>query len=63
MKPWRAPVGGPFNAPYREVLERVRPRFPANPPTLREELQSMYDLSLRAIFYPLERYLWKRRLI
>ena len=63
MKPWRAPVGGPFNAPYREVLERVRPRFSVNPPTLREELQGVYDRHLRGLFYPLERYLWRRRFI
>ena len=63
MKPWRTPVGGPFYAPYREVLERVRPQFSTEPPTVRERLQSVYDRHLRAACYPLERYLWRQRLI
>jgi lipopolysaccharide biosynthesis glycosyltransferase len=62
-KPWRAPVGGPFNAPYRKVLERMLPRFAAEPTTLRENVQSLYDRYLRAAFYPLEQYLWRQRLI
>ena len=63
MKPWRTPVGGPFYAPYREVLDRVRPQFASQPPTLLERLQSVYDRRLRAACYPLERYLWRQRLI
>ena len=63
MKPWRAPVGGPFNAPYQNVLDRVRPQFCPEPPTVAEQLRSVYDRYLRAVCYPLERYLWRQRLI
>ena len=61
MKPWRAPVGGPFNEPYRQVLERVNPK--PEPRTLRDTLQSCYDRYGRAFCYPLERLLWRGRLI
>ena len=63
MKPWRAPIGGPFNAPYQEELERILPYIPPEPPALRDRLYSVYDRYLRAGLYPLERYLWKQRLI
>jgi lipopolysaccharide biosynthesis glycosyltransferase len=63
MKPWRAAIGGPFNRPYREVLDRVRPRFPARPPGLRDYLCSWYDRYLRTFFYLAEQYLWRRRVI
>jgi lipopolysaccharide biosynthesis glycosyltransferase len=60
MKPWRAPVGGPFNAPYRELLERVLPIVKPEPPQLRDGVQSFYDRYCRAIAYPLEQLLWRR---
>jgi lipopolysaccharide biosynthesis glycosyltransferase len=63
MKPWRAPIGGPFNAPYRKVLEQVLPLIPPEPPGLRERLYSVYDRHFRATFYPVEQYLWRRRLL
>ena len=63
MKPWRAPIGGPFNVPYREVLERVIPLIPPQPTTLRDRLHSVYDRYFRAVFYPLEQYLWRQRLL
>jgi len=63
MKPWRAPIGGPFNEPYRKVLERVLPLFPREPPGLREQLYSVYDWYFRAAFYSVEQYLWRQRLI
>jgi lipopolysaccharide biosynthesis glycosyltransferase len=63
MKPWRAPIGGPFNAPYQQVLERVLPLIPAGPPTVRDRWYSLYDRYFRAALYPLEQYLWRRRLL
>ena len=63
MKPWRAPIGGPFNAPYQEELERILPYILHEPPALRDRWYSIYDRYLRASLYPLERYLWKQRLI
>jgi lipopolysaccharide biosynthesis glycosyltransferase len=61
MKPWRVPIGGPFNAAYWRVLQRILPLIPRHPPTLRERMQSVYDRYLRFAAYPLERYLWKQR--
>ena len=63
MKPWRAPIGGPFNAPYQQSLERVLPLITPEPPTLRDRFHSVYDRYLRAALYPLEQYLWRQRLI
>jgi lipopolysaccharide biosynthesis glycosyltransferase len=63
MKPWRAPIGGPFNAPYQQVLERMLLLIPAGPSTVRDRLCSLYDRYLRAALYPLEQYLWRRRLL
>jgi len=63
MKPWRAPIGGPFNAPYQEALQRVLPHIPREPPTVRDRFHSVYDRYFRAAFYPLEQYLWRQRLI
>lgn len=63
MKPWRAPVGGPFNAPYQEVLQRVLTSIPADSPALRDRLCSVYDRYFRTALYPLEQYLWRHRLI
>ena len=63
VKPWRAPVGGPFNSPYRKVMEPLRPLVPVARPALRDTLYSVYDRYLRSAFFPLERYFWKRRLL
>jgi lipopolysaccharide biosynthesis glycosyltransferase len=63
LKPWRAPVGGPFDAPYRDVLARVLPLIPPEPPTMRDRLYSVYDRHLRTTLHPVERYLWTRRLL
>lgn len=63
MKPWRAPVGGPFNEPYQQALRRVAPSIPSDPPALRDWLCSVYDRYFRAALYPIEQYLWRRRLI
>ena len=63
MKPWLAPIGGPFNAPYQEVLERILPLTPTEPPPLRYRLYSVYDRYFRSVLYPLEQYLWRKRLI
>lgn len=63
MKPWRAPIGGPFNRPYRNVLDRMRPHFPPAPPALRDHLYSLYDRYFRNVFYVAEQYLWRQRVI
>ena len=63
MKPWRAPIGGPFNAPYQKVLERILPFIPSETPALRDRLYSIYDRYLRAALFPIEQYLWRQRLI
>ena len=63
MKPWRAPIGGPFNAPYQEVLERTLALIPSEPSSLRDRLFSVYDRYLRTALYPVEQYLWRNRLL
>jgi len=63
MKPWRAPIGGPFNAPYQKVLERMRAFIPSEAPSLLDRLCSVYDRHLRAALYPIEQYLWRQRLV
>lgn len=63
MKPWRGPVGGPFNAVYQEVLDRVVDMIPHEPPGTRDRLLSWYDRHARRVLYPLERALWERRLV
>jgi lipopolysaccharide biosynthesis glycosyltransferase len=63
VKPWRARTAGPFDAPYREVLERVLPLVPREAPDLSDRVNSVYDRYLRATLHPVERCLWRRRLI
>jgi lipopolysaccharide biosynthesis glycosyltransferase len=63
MKPWRAPIGGPFNAPYQEALGRMLKFVPPEPPSLRDRFCSFYDRYLRAALYPVEQYLWRQRLV
>ncbi len=63
MKPWRAPIGGPFSAPYQEVLERMLTLIPSEPSSLRDRLCSVYDRYLRTALYPVEQYLWRNRLL
>ncbi len=62
MKPWRNPIGGPFDAPYRAVLSEVTRLLPAAKPTLQSRLLSLYDRHCRNYLYGCERALWKRRL-
>jgi lipopolysaccharide biosynthesis glycosyltransferase len=63
MKPWRAPVAGPFNTPYQTVLAGARPLIASEPPNLRDRFTSIYDRHLRALLYPLEQYLWRHRFL
>ena len=63
MKPWRAPVGGPFDAPYRHIMQSVIPTIAPEPTTWRDHCNSLYDRYFRAACYPLERLLWRQRLI
>jgi lipopolysaccharide biosynthesis glycosyltransferase len=63
MKPWRAPVGGPFNAAYQQVVARLRPELPPDPVLLQDLLGSLYDRYFRSALFPLEQFLWRRRLI
>ena len=63
MKPWRGPVGGPFNAPYQETLRSLSHGIATQQPTIREQINSVYDQYFRAALYPLEQYLWRNRLI
>lgn len=65
MKPWRFEIAGPFNARYQQHL---RPVLDANPDRTdqwsgKTHPMSMYDRYLRPIAYPLERFLWKHRLL
>jgi len=63
MKPWRAPIGGPFDVAYRKVLESLLPLIPTEPSSMRDRLNSLYDRYLRTTLYPVEQYLWRRRLL
>jgi lipopolysaccharide biosynthesis glycosyltransferase len=63
LKPWRAPVGGPFNEPYQAVLSRVRSRLVLEAGAPIDLLYSLYDRTLRGVLHPFERALWKWRLI
>ena len=62
MKPWRAPIGGPFDARYRAFLSRVMLDAPPVRPTVENKLASIYDRHLRDYLYGCERILWNRRL-
>jgi len=63
MKPWRAPIGGPFDVAYRKVLESLLPLIPSEPSSMRDRFHSLYDRYLRSALYPVEQYLWRRRLL
>jgi lipopolysaccharide biosynthesis glycosyltransferase len=63
FKPWRAPVGGPFDIQYRAFLSQITQCVPQVKPTLKDTLLSLYDRHLRNSLYSCERALWKRRLI
>ncbi len=63
FKPWRMPVGGPFNRQYSVFLSRAAQWVPVVKPSLRTKLLSLYDRHLRNSLYSLERALWNRRLI
>jgi lipopolysaccharide biosynthesis glycosyltransferase len=61
MKPWLAPIGGPFDALYRAELHQLRAPSPLPRATTRHHLFSLYDRYLRTGMYPLEHWLWKER--
>lgn len=63
VKPWRVPVGGPFNAPYQAVLAHVREGMPPVAAGPKDRLLSLYDRYLRDSLYPFERALWEKGLI
>ncbi len=63
FKPWRAPTGGPFYERYLPFLSRALEVVPPARRSIRDCLLSCYDRHLRTLLYPLERELWKRRLI
>ncbi len=63
MKPWRAAIGGPFNAPYQRALADVLPLLSPEPADWMDRFVSLYDRHLRAVLYPLEQYLWRRRFL
>jgi lipopolysaccharide biosynthesis glycosyltransferase len=63
FKPWRAPIGGPFNRQYCSFLSRATQLLPAVKPDMKDKLLSFYDRHLRNSFYDCERALWNRRLI
>lgn len=63
FKPWRAPIGGPFNRQYRTALSQVTQWAPAVKPALLDKLLSLYDRHLRNCLYSCEQALWKRRLL
>ncbi len=63
LKPWRTPVGGPFNEPYQETLQSLNKVVATQPGTIRDQMNSAYDRFFRAAVYPLEQYLWRNRLI
>lgn len=64
FKPWRIRTGSPFDARYREYLDRLADRLPPRPaPTLRERVLEFYDGHVRDLLYPAERFLWNRRIL
>jgi len=63
FKPWKSPIGGPFDQPYQAFLSRAALWAPAVKPTLKDKLLSVYDRHLRNSLYGCERALWNRRLL
>jgi len=61
VKPWRSLGGGPFQEPYRKVMNRVSVCFPADPPTITDRLQGFYDRRCRDALYRLEEFCWRMR--
>jgi len=62
FKPWRAPVGGPYYAQYREFLSKALQGTTPVPGTLRDHILSLYDRYLRDSLYRCERVLWNHGL-
>ena len=52
-----------FNQPYQAVLRRVLHLAPQAGRTRMESFYRLYDQRLRNFFYPLERFLWNRRIL
>jgi len=61
FKPWLIDTASPFQARYTEVLLRVAENRPRA--SWRHRLAGCYDRYLRDYLYPLERFLWRRRLL
>ncbi|MFN8222172.1 MAG: glycosyltransferase family 8 protein [Gaiellales bacterium] len=58
IKPWLAPIGGPYEATYRELLRRLEISRPV--PDRKTRARSLYDRYLRPVTYPLEHAVWSR---
>lgn len=58
MKPWLAPVGGPFEEAYRSTMASLGLKRPAAGP--RRRALSLYDRYARSWLYPVERLAWRR---
>ena len=63
FKPWRAPVGGPFNHRYATYLSQTEHLVPAIKPGIKDKFLSLYDRNLRNQLYACERALWNRGII
>ena len=58
MKPWLAPVGGPFEPAYAATMARLDLERP--PSDLRRRALSFYDRNARDRLHPIERSAWRR---
>lgn len=63
FKPWRAPIGGPFNCQYSAYLSKAEQLVPAVQSGFTDKLLSLYDRNLRNHMYLCERALWNRGII
>lgn len=63
FKPWRYPIGGPFDRQYRGYLSLATQWVPAVKGTVTDKLLSLYDRHLRNSLYGFERALWNRGLL
>jgi hypothetical protein len=63
FKPWRARLGGPFQAAYAAALDDVSGGAILLDSTVRDRMMSSYDRRLRRHVYRLERAVWERGLI
>jgi hypothetical protein len=63
IKPWRGRIAGPFDGPYRAVLDEVVAGLAGASPGLRDRMLLAYDRRLRDRLFAVERALWKRGVI